>query len=114
MYIIVTQLATSELVPAAKVDSYHKFFWGSADKHVWGDVARQIGKALKAKGLVETAEAKSVSVTPDLMYVFIPSLSPMLNALGSWQTTRSRLPIAQSRMDGPLTAPVSSKPFRRR
>ncbi|CAG7854911.1 SubName: Full=Uncharacterized protein {ECO:0000313/EMBL:CCA70316.1} [Serendipita indica DSM 11827] len=75
LYIIVTKLATSELGPAAKVDSYHKFFWGSAGKHVWGDVAREIGKALKAKGLVETAEAKSVPPSPALMFMANNSLT---------------------------------------
>ncbi|KAG8793244.1 hypothetical protein FRC17_008472, partial [Serendipita sp. 399] len=75
LYILVTQLATSELVPAAKVDSFHKFFWGSVGTHTWGDVAGQIGVVLKQKGLAETAEAKSIPYSDEFVYV-----SPHFNA----------------------------------
>ncbi|KAG8768089.1 hypothetical protein FRC16_007161 [Serendipita sp. 398] len=69
LYIIVAKLAVSELVPAAKVDSFTKFFWGSVDTHTWGDVARQIGITLKKKGLIETSEAKSVPYSDEFIAV---------------------------------------------
>ncbi|KAG8806973.1 hypothetical protein FRC17_004700 [Serendipita sp. 399] len=73
LYILVTQLAISELAPAAKVDSFHKFFWGSVGTHIWGDVARQIGVVLKQKGLAETDEAKSIPYSDEYLAVAINS-----------------------------------------
>jgi len=66
LYIIVTNLALSELGPAAKVDSYNKFFWGSVGKHVWGDIARKVGTILHGQGLIDSAEAKSIPPRKDL------------------------------------------------
>jgi hypothetical protein len=60
LYIIVANLAQAELVPAAKVDSYTKFFWGSVGKHSWGNVAHQIGTLLLPLGLIDTLEHKSI------------------------------------------------------
>lgn len=67
LYLLVTNLATSELTSPSKTDSYTRFFWGSVARHVWGDVAREVGKLLHKKGLIETAEAKSVSLIPELL-----------------------------------------------
>jgi len=66
LYIIVTNLAIAELGPAAKVDSYNKFFWGSVGKHSWGDVARKIGKILHSQGIIDKVEPKSIPFRPEL------------------------------------------------
>ena len=66
LYLIVTNLALSELGPAAKVDSYNKFFWGSVGKHVWGDIARKVGTILHGQGLIDSAEPKSILPRADL------------------------------------------------
>jgi hypothetical protein len=60
LYLLVTDLAVTETVPAAKIDSYQKFFWGSAATHTWGSVVKEIGKILNSKGLIPTAEPKSI------------------------------------------------------
>jgi len=75
LYLLVANLATSELIPAAKVDPHIKFFWGSVGKHAWGDVSREIGKLLHQKGAIPTAEAESISLIPELMYVANNSLT---------------------------------------
>jgi hypothetical protein len=69
LYTLILNLAVTSLVPAAPQDSYSKFFWGSVGEHVWGDISREIGKILFAKGIVSTPEAKSIPPRPDLMYV---------------------------------------------
>jgi hypothetical protein len=60
LYIIVTNLAQSELVSAGTVDSYTKFFWGSVEKHAWGNVAHQIGTLMLPLGLIDSLEHKSI------------------------------------------------------
>lgn len=68
LYILVAQLAVSELELAAPVDPYSKFFFGVSGKHVWGEIAGAVAKILYAKGLVESAEASSIdlSLAPEL------------------------------------------------
>ena len=66
LYIIVTNLAQSELVTAGKVDSYTKFFWGSVGRHTWGDVAHKIGTLMSPLGLIDSLEHKSIPFRPEL------------------------------------------------
>jgi len=75
LYIIITNLAQSELVPAAKVDSYTKFFWGSVGKHTWGDVAHQIGTLMLPLGLINSLEHKSIPLRPELSAIATNSLT---------------------------------------
>lgn len=66
LYLLVADLAITETVPAAKVESYHKFFFGSAATHSWGAVVKEIGKILNQKGIIPTAEPKSIPYEPRL------------------------------------------------
>lgn len=43
-------------------DSYERFFFGSAGEHVWGKVAQELAKIMHQKGLVDTAEVKSIAL----------------------------------------------------
>lgn len=58
LYLLVFKLASSG---SDKNTAYGKFYFGSADEHVWGDVARDIAPLLYEKGLVNNADAQSVS-----------------------------------------------------
>lgn len=44
----------------ASASSFAKFYFGSVDKHVFGDVEREVGRILYRKGLVSSAEAERV------------------------------------------------------
>jgi hypothetical protein len=66
LYLLVANLAASDL-RAAKVDHHVKFFWGSVGRHAWGDVSREIGKLLYKKGVIDTEEAKSIPLVPELL-----------------------------------------------
>jgi len=85
LYLLVANLAASDL-RAAKVDPHVKFFWGSVGRHAWGDVSREIGKLLYKKGVIETEEAKSIPLVPELLYVSNNSLTVADRAMRiGWQ-----------------------------
>lgn len=50
---------------------YARFFWGSANTHVWGEVARDLATLMYRKGLVDVEEVRSVAVDeyPELIGV---------------------------------------------
>ncbi|PVF99350.1 NAD(P)-binding protein [Serendipita vermifera] len=86
LYVLVLKLATSELEPAAATDCYTRFFWGSVGTHKWGDIAREIGKILHAKGTVGTPEAKSIPPRPELAAVSTNSRTVAERSLkNGWQ-----------------------------
>lgn len=51
--------------------SYGKFYFGSVQEHVWGDLIRQIGQILNERGVIPDAEAGSMTlrVEPNLRWV---------------------------------------------
>ncbi|KIJ49396.1 hypothetical protein M422DRAFT_27757 [Sphaerobolus stellatus SS14] len=72
LYTLVLQHALSlNTENTEKTSPYAKFFFGSVQEHVWGDVIRQIGQILHEKGVLEAREAKSVTLdaVPSLRWV---------------------------------------------
>ncbi|KAG9019811.1 hypothetical protein FRB90_005959 [Tulasnella sp. 427] len=59
LYGLVLELGLSGDGPS---DAYERFFFGSVGEHVWGEVAKELGKIMHQKGLVDTAEVKSISL----------------------------------------------------
>ncbi|KAG8891948.1 hypothetical protein FRC00_012892, partial [Tulasnella sp. 408] len=59
LYGLVLELGLSGNGPS---DSYERFFFGSAGEHVWGNVAQELAKIMHQKGLVDSAEVKSIAL----------------------------------------------------
>jgi len=59
LYLLVLSRALSGTKESS---SYAKFYFGSVYEHVWGDIIRQIGQILYEKGILPSAEAKSITL----------------------------------------------------
>ncbi|KAG8897894.1 hypothetical protein FRC01_011123, partial [Tulasnella sp. 417] len=59
LYGLVLELGLSGNAPS---DAYERFFFGSAGEHVWGNVAKELARIMHQKGLVESAEVKSIAL----------------------------------------------------
>jgi nucleoside-diphosphate-sugar epimerase len=63
LYVLVLQKAITQAGEGKNGSPYANFYWGSVNRHCWGEVAKLLAPLLFAKGLVDSPEAKSI--TPD-------------------------------------------------
>ncbi|KZO95497.1 NAD(P)-binding protein [Calocera viscosa TUFC12733] len=78
LYLLVLQKA---IIQAGEPNGspYANFYWGSVNKHCWGDVARQLAPLLFAKGLTDSPEAKSIE----------PDKEPLLRGTANNSVTKA-------------------------
>ncbi|KAG8849565.1 hypothetical protein FRB96_000715 [Tulasnella sp. 330] len=102
LYTLVLDLALSDTrIPNS---SYARFFWGSAHTHVWGEVAKDLAVFMYRKGLVDSDEVKSVTVSeyPELIGVATNSRTVAnrgLRVLGWKPTGRSLKETLEEEID---------------
>ncbi|KAG8926792.1 hypothetical protein FRC01_008363 [Tulasnella sp. 417] len=51
-------------------DPYERFYWGSGDEHVWGDITKELARMLYARGVIRTETLKNIKIEEE------PTLNP--------------------------------------
>ncbi|KAG8944894.1 hypothetical protein FRC00_010361 [Tulasnella sp. 408] len=51
-------------------DPFERFYWGSGDEYVWGDVARELARLLYARGAIQSETPRIIKIEEE------PSLEP--------------------------------------
>jgi len=71
LYIIVLKHALEITKTGIKRSPYESFYTACAYEHCWGDIAKRLGTILHKRGVVDTAECKSIKLeeAPSLLAV---------------------------------------------